>query len=266
MAGRAFKPLMRFIDSHIHLDFSEFDAQRQQCISEAQQVGIERFLVPGVSLAQSQALLPFAQQYPQCAIGAGLHPYFLEQHQGAHMAELAQLMCDNKQSYSVVGECGIDRSIANLDKQISLFEQHIELANELALPLVVHHRQSHDLIMQSFKRCQPKFGGVIHAFSGSPQVARTYIKQGFKLGVGGTITYERAKKTQQAIAEVGAEYLVLETDAPSMPLAGFQGQVNLPKRLVLVFDSLCEILNCSPAQREALSEQLYFNALALLRK
>ncbi|WP_353801547.1 TatD family hydrolase, partial [Shigella sonnei] len=109
--------------------------------------------------------------------------------------------------------------------QIKIFEYHVELANQLELPLIVHHRQSHDLIAQSFKRCKPKYGGVIHAFSGSLQQADYYIKQGFKLGVGGVITYQRAQKTRHVIAQVDPEHLLLETDSPSMPLLGYQGQI-----------------------------------------
>ncbi|WP_105188191.1 TatD family hydrolase [Pseudoalteromonas sp. T1lg48] len=255
---------MRFIDSHCHLDFKEFDDDRAQCIANAQALGVTHCVVPGVSLAQSNKLLTFTKQYPTTYIGAGLHPYFLEQHQEQHIDELGDLIAANRQTLVAVGECGLDRSVGELEKQQRLFEAHIALANESQLPLIVHHRQSHDLIAAAFKRCPPKFGGVIHAFSGSQQVAESYIKAGFKLGVGGTITYPRAQKTQQALRHVGVEHLLLETDAPSMPLCGYQGRRNTPERLPKVFLALAELL-----QRQdyhALSEQLYLNCLAFLRK
>ena len=208
-----------FIDSHCHLDFSEFDEIRQQLIKKCQQQSIKYFIVPGISLAQSKKLISFAKTYPNVRIGAGLHPYFLAEHQDNHLAELYEFSQVNKQYLVAIGECGLDRSIENLEKQTRLFEGQIELANQLALPLIVHHRQSHDLIAQSFKRCKPKYGGVIHAYSGSMQQAQYYIKQGFKLGVGGVITYQRAQKTRQVIAQLDAQNLVLETDSPAMPLA-----------------------------------------------
>ena len=126
--------------------------------------GVERFIVPGISLAQSQKLLEFKATYPQVSIAAGLHPYFLEQHQQSHLESLFNFAKANKAQLVAIGECGLDRSISNLEKQTFLFEQQIALANELELPLIVHHRQSHDLIAQSFKRCRPKNGGVLHAF------------------------------------------------------------------------------------------------------
>ena len=255
---------MRFIDSHCHLDFSEFDGQREAIIANAQALGVEQFIVPGISLAQSQQLLDFSQHHGPIHIGAGLHPYFLSQHASEHIVGLGELATAHKHRWCAIGECGLDRSIGEMDKQVALFEAQIALANELALPLIVHHRQSHDLIAASFKRCQPRYGGVIHAFSGSEQVAKYYIKLGFKLGVGGTITYARSVKTQQALRSVAIEHLLLESDAPSMPLCGYQGQINTPERIPQVFIALARLLQCQDLS--ALSEQLYFNCLAFLRK
>lgn len=247
-----------FIDSHCHLDFSEFDETRQQLIKKCQQQDIKHFIVPGISLAQSKNLIRFAQIHPSVRIAAGLHPYFLAEHQDNHLAELNQFAQAHKQHLVAIGECGLDRSIDNLEKQTQLFEGQIELANQLALPLIVHHRQSHDLIAQSFKRCKPKYGGVIHAYSGSMQQAQYYIKQGFKLGVGGVITYQRAQKTRHVIAQLHAQNLVLETDSPAMPLACFQGELNTPLQIPLIFEQLSELKNISSEQAKAqFAKQLY---------
>ena len=255
---------MRFIDSHCHLDFSEFEHDRARRIANAHALGVTHFVVPGVSLAQSKALIQFTQSTPNTYVGAGLHPYFLNHHLDSHIDELAALIAAHRTTFVAVGECGIDRYITDINRQQALFEAHIEIANEHALPLIVHHRQSHDLIAASFKRCPPKFGGVIHAVSGSVQVAQSYIKAGFKLGVGGTITYARASKTKEALRAVGAAHLLLETDSPSMPLSGYQGHTNTPERVLNVFLALAETL--SETDYEALSALLYRNCLAFLRK
>lgn len=256
---------MRFIDSHCHLDFSEFDETRTELIKACKQIGIEHFIVPGVSLAQSTKLFSFAKSEPSISVALGLHPYFLSDHQSHHLAELEQLAKAHLGQFIAVGECGLDRSIDDLDKQTQLFEGQIELANQLALPLIVHHRQSHDLIARSFKRCKPKYGGVIHAFSGSEQQAQSYIKQGFKLGVGGVISYPRAAKTRKVISAIEPQHLVLETDSPSMPLAGFQGLVNTPLKVRDVFTHLCELKDVTGDAQKELAQALYESCSALFR-
>ncbi len=251
---------MRFIDSHIHLDFSEFDPDRDALVAEARAVGIEAFVVPGVTLKQSEQLADFAASTPGVMAAAGLHPYFMAEHGDGDLAVLSDWARENRETLVAIGECGLDRSIDKIERQTVLFEGQITLANELALPLIVHHRQSHDLISRSFKRCPPKFGGVIHAFSGSLQQADYYIGLGFKLGVGGVISFDRAQKTRQVMRVLPAESLLLETDAPSMPLSGHQGERNIPIRLLEVFDALLALRD-EPA--DELSEILYHSCRAV---
>ena len=105
------------------------------------------------------------------------------------------------------------------------------MAKQFQLPVILHHRKSHDIILRQLRQYQLPKGGVIHAFSGSYQQAMQYIQLGFKLGVGGTITYERAVKTRAVMAKVPLDALVLETDAPDMPICGRQGQRNSPEYL-----------------------------------
>ena len=253
---------MQFIDTHCHLDFDEFKGDLQNHVYRANQLGIRGFVVPGTTLKQSQKLLSFKQHKADVHIAFGLHPYFMAEHQDGDFEQLRSLAIEHRELLVAIGECGIDASIAGLEKQQALFVEHIKLANELSLPLIVHHRQSHHLIMQAFKQVQPKWGGVIHAFSGSLQQAQAYIKLGFKLGVGGTITYERANKTKQALAKVPLDCLVLETDAPSMPLAGYQGQINLPERLKMVFDCLVAIRSESESE---IAKQIYASSCSLFK-
>jgi len=254
---------VQFIDSHCHLDFSEFDSIRESLINECIAKGVNQFVVPGITLAQSHTLIKLKATFPSIKIAAGLHPYFLDQHKESHIEALFEFGVANKHHLIAIGECGLDRSIEDLAKQTRLFEQQIKIANELNLPLIVHHRQSHDLIAQSFKRCKPKYGGVIHAFSGSLQQAQYYIKQGFKLGVGGVITYERAAKTRNVITQIEPQHLVLETDSPSMPLNGHQGEVNTPLHIPNVFNALCSLKQSS--DKEVLAKMLYDSCSEVFR-
>lgn len=248
------------IDSHCHLDFSVFDEDRATVISEAKQLGISQFILPGVEASQWQKLLELSKQYPEFNFALGIHPYFLKSFKPHHLEALKEQLATS--SAIAVGECGIDGNLPELDFQQSIFQSHIEIANDLKKPLIVHHRKSHHLILQSFAKIKPQCGGVIHAFSGSKQDALKYIELGFKLGIGGTITYPRANKTRLVVSELPLESFVLETDSPDMPLHGFQGQRNEPKRLAKVAESLAQLKSTSVenvAEQTRLNTRSVFN-------
>ena len=115
------------------------------------------------------------------------------------------------------------------------------MAVEHQLPLILHGYGAHNELLQILGRYRPEAGGVIHGFSGSRQLAEQYWKLGFYIGVGGTITYERARKTRNAIKELPLEALLLETDAPDMPLSGEQGLDNTPLNLPAIASELAHI-------------------------
>ncbi len=142
-----------------------------------------------------------------------------------------------------VGECGLDpKAHASAELQTESLLTQLKLAEDFCLPLILHGRRPvHDETLKLLRRVRPSRGGVIHGFSGSLQQARHYIELGFKLGVGGVITYPRANKTRTVFRELELEHLLLETDSPDMPLAGYQGQRNEPLRVVEVFAELCRI-------------------------
>ena len=121
------------------------------------------------------------------------------------------------------------------------------MAKQFNLPVNIHSRKTHDQIFTFLKRIPLSKLGVVHGFSGSYDKAKRFVDLGYKIGVGGTITYERANKTRQAIAKLPLDALVLETDSPDMPVFGFQGQPNRPERIVESFKALCTLRN-EPAE------------------
>ncbi len=246
---------MKLIDSHCHIDFPEFAQDFEEVIANASLVGVEQFVIPGVQASQWQSLIEFCNDNPSCHYALGIHPYFLDSFQEKDLALLEKLL--QKQCAVAVGECGIDSNVDNILLQQQIFESQVALANKFKKPIIIHHRKSHHLIMQSFKKVKPKYGGVIHAFSGSLQDAKKYVQLGFKLGIGGVITYERAKKTRSVVARVPLEHLVLETDSPDMPLSGRQGERNEPKYMPEVLKHLSRLKGLPPKH---VAEQTYLNA------
>ena len=126
------------------------------------------------------------------------------------------------------------------ESQINLFEQQLELAVSFDLPVILHVRKAHDVVLQLLKKHRVR-GGIVHAFSGSEQQAQHYIKLGFLLGIGGTITYEKATRVRRLFSNLPLSAIALETDAPDMPLHGQAGQRNSPLSLVHIVSSLATL-------------------------
>lgn len=236
------------IDSHCHLDFPEFDCDRDAVWQAARRKGLTGLLIPGTEARYFSRIQAVAQHCEDIYYGLGLHPWFLTSEHQYHLTLLQdalQASCDDTKRVAL-GEIGLDFAIDIEPKvQMRVFEQQLEMAQQFSLPVIVHHRKSHNDIIRLLQQ-YPSVKGVIHAFSGSAQVAQSYVQLGFKLGIGGTITYERSEKTRKAIKAIGLQHLLLETDAPAMPLSGYQGQRNSPEKLVLVAQALAQLLEVGP--------------------
>lgn len=253
---------MKLFDSHCHLDFSAFDDDRSAVVLRAQQHRVAAIFVPGVSRCQSQHT-HWLNDCSDTVIfrGFGLHPYFIEQHTTDDIYWLEQQL--QLHPKACVGEVGLDTTCANYEFQYRLFCQQVELAGTYHRPLVLHHRKTQPELLRVIKQHRsslPEYAGVIHAFSGSVEQANEWIELGFMLGVGGTISYKRAKKTRTAIRQVSAQHLVLETDAPDMPLAGYQGKRNEPMRVAEVLEHLSELRD---EPRATLATHTWHNAQRL---
>jgi TatD DNase family protein len=263
---------MKITDSHCHLDFKEFNQHREQLINDCRQLGVHRFIVPAVEQSNWQALLDLHGQFKSCFPALGIHPWYIEDAHNQQLEQLDALLFENKSEIIALGEIGIDGALknkvadpeTNLNKQIEFFEAQLQLAQKHRLPVIVHHRKSHQLLVPRLKQTKLPERGIIHGFSGSYQQAKAYLDLGFKLGIGGTITYPRAKKTLNALKRLPLDSLVLETDAPAMPLSGYQGQVNQPTQLPLILTSLSELLalpqEVIASQTEANIEEIFFSA------
>lgn len=232
------------IDSHCHLDFSCFDHDRIEILDSCKSLGVETIVIPGTEASQWQKQIEICHHYPQLRFALGLHPYFLNRFDPVHLVKLSHFLNQYKNQVLALGEIGLDAHInVDWDLQIQIFERQLAIAEEHMLPVILHHRNSHNELIRILKAKKLSTGGIVHAFSGSFQEAQTYIDLGFKIGVGGGITYTRANKTRQTISQLPLSSLVLETDAPDMPLMGKQGQRNSPEYLPEILDCLVTLRN-----------------------
>lgn len=230
------------IDSHCHLDFPAFDADREQVIAHCRAVGVVGIVVPGVSAATWPRLLGLVAQHPGFLHAAlGLQPLFLAEHEEAHVDALREAVLRHRPV--AIGEIGLDHYRQELDRarQRALFLAQLEVAREAALPVILHVRKAHEDVLQILRGVGLSAGGVVHAFNGSAEQARRYIDLGFKLGVGGAMTHERARRLRDMVRVLPASALVLETDAPDMAPAGHRGERNSPAHLPEVLAALAAL-------------------------
>jgi TatD DNase family protein len=233
--------MMPLIDSHCHLDFSAFDEDRQQVLDHCSQLGLTHIIVPGVTRESWPALIETCAHSEMMRPALGLHPMFMQAHQDSDIEVLAQAVETHRPV--AIGEIGLDFFLNGHDKdaQTALFEAQIHLAIKFELPVILHVRKAHDEVLKVLRQVKGLKGGIVHAFNGSMQQAEFYMQQGFLFGVGGAVTYPRAQKLQRLFTELPLSSIVLETDAPDMPLAGHQGERNSPEMIPQVLEKLAEI-------------------------
>jgi len=249
----------RLYDTHCHIDFKVFNEDRELVLKQASEVGVERFMVPGVSAEQWPGLQQLVSQFSNWRFALGLHPWFIQQHSLNQLKELEQALDTPHERLQAVGEAGLDATCDNSELQRELFIEQLKLAKQHQLPVIIHHRKTLEITHPLIKQYGPD-SGVIHAFSGSYEQAMKFVDCGYKLGVGGVITYSRAQKTRKAIAKVPLSALVLETDSPDMPVCGHQGQRNEPARMVNVLEALAELREID---EDPLCEALWKNSCEL---
>lgn len=232
----------RFIDTHCHFDFPPFTGDEAQSIDRAARVGVEAIIVPAIEASCFDRVMDLARQHNALYAALGLHPIVIEHHRDEHIDRLDEAL-HRAQKLVAIGEIGLDlyREDPQFERQQTILDAQLRLAKHHDLPVILHSRRTHDKLAMHLKRMDLPRTGVVHGFSGSLQQAQRFVDLGYKIGVGGTITYPRASKTRDVMAQLPLSALLLETDAPDMPLNGFQGQPNRPEQAARVFTSLCEL-------------------------
>ncbi|UOG92746.1 MAG: TatD family hydrolase [Candidatus Thiothrix sulfatifontis] len=255
---------MRLIDTHCHFDEPDFADDRSLLVDKMSALGVSDLIFPAISAKHWPRLRDICATSPHFHASYGLHPVYLAEHAPTDLVSLRHWL---KQEQPVaIGECGLDFFLPELSvmEQESLFIAHLILAREFELPLIIHARRSLDCVLKHIRRFSDKknLGGVIHSFAGSQQQADMLIKLGFYLGVGGTVTYPRAQRLRQVLANVPLERLLLETDAPDQPDSAWRGKRNDPTRLPVIAASLAELRGES---LEHIAEITTANALHLFK-
>jgi TatD DNase family protein len=232
------------IDSHSHIDTDAFDADRSDVVARARAAGVTRQMVPAIARDGWEQLAHVCATHAGLYPAYGLHPMFLDRHDPRHLDDLIEIIA--REQPLAIGECGLDFHVEGLDRdtQYDYFTRQLEIARDHDLPVIVHARRAFDEVTACFRRIG-KLRGVVHSFSGSAQQASALWNLGFSLGIGGPVTYPRARRLRDIVAHMPLEFLLLETDSPDQPLHGHQGQRNEPARLTGVLKVVAELRNQS---------------------
>lgn len=248
---------MPLIDTHTHLDFEDFDADRDTVLQRCAAAGVERIVVLGVHRANWERVWQLAQDKPAVHAALGLHPVFLHEHRDEHLDQLHDWLehLRGERKLCAIGEIGLDYYIEDPDKerQQAMLEAQLKLAGEFDLPVLLHVRRAHAAMIATLKRHKLQRTGIVHAFSGSWEEAREYIRLGYKLGLGGAGTWPQARRMHRVLAQLPLESIVLETDSPDITPHSHAGQRNSPEFLPDICQALAQIRGISAEKLAAVS-------------
>jgi TatD DNase family protein len=238
---------MVLTDTHAHLYVQEFENDIDQVLGAAFNAGVSRIFLPNIDVRSIKSLDELAARYPnQVFPMMGMHPCSVKEGYQDQLAQIKSQLYSGK--YVAVGEIGLDLywDKSTLPLQIEAFEEQINWAKELSIPIVIHARDSFQEIFEVMDRVyDERLRGVFHCFTGSlEQAAKIMTYQGFFMGIGGVLTYPKAQ-LDLVLKELPMEYLVLETDSPYLPPVPFRGKRNQSSYVKIVAEKLAEIKGIS---------------------
>lgn len=215
--------ISNIFDTHAHYADHAFDGDREQILAELPQKGVKYVMLASSSLEDTAENSVLAEKYDYIYAAAGVHPENADSTPADYLEKVRRTAVDSPK-VRAIGEIGLDYHYEGYDreKQIVLFEEQLELAKELGLPVIIHSRDAWEDTFQILKKHRPK--GILHCFSGSAETAREIVKLGMYIGFTGVLTFKNAKKALKALAEVPMDRLLLETDCPYMAPVPFRGK------------------------------------------
>lgn len=233
-----------WIDTHCHLDASEFDADRDDVAASALKEGVSRIVIPGVERQNFERVRALAHRIDGGAYALGIHPLFTPRAQDDDLRVLREQIAASMedQRFVGIGEIGLDYFVPGLDdaRQQFFYNEQLKLAHEFDLPVICHVRKSQDQVLKGLRR-QQVHRGIAHAFNGSFQQAQAYLDQGLHLGFGGNVTFERARQIRRLAEQLTFDALVVETDAPDIAPSWIYKQRNSPEQIPAIGASLAQL-------------------------
>ena len=260
---------MELIDSHAHIDFPQFDADRAEMLERARAAGVTTLLAIGTGPGPQKldAALPFAEAHDWIYTTVGIHPHEAKEVTQAHYEELAHLA----QHPRVIawGEIGLDYhyDFSPRDVQQSVFRRQLALAAQAKLPVIIHCREAWSdclaILEQDWRATG--LGGILHCFSGTLEEARKGIAMGFLISFAGNSTYPKAQNLREVAREIPMDRLLIETDAPYLAPQAYRGKRNEPAYAAEVARTLAGVRDLAADELAAATAQNFRRFFRLSR-
>lgn len=233
---------MQLIDTHSHLYLPEFDSDRYQVVNRAIQQGVEKICLPNIDTGSVKPLLALVKKYPEhCFPMMGLHPSSVKKNYNDKLEKIQEYL--TKSNFIAIGEIGIDLYWDNTyrKEQMTAFREQVSLALKYQLPVVIHVRESFEEVFQILNEFKPNYPkGIFHSFTGGEIHARRAIEMGFKLGIGGIVTFKNSG-LDIVVKDIDTKHIVLETDSPYLAPVPKRGKRNESSYLVYTARKIAEL-------------------------
>ncbi|MDP3919690.1 MAG: TatD family hydrolase [Candidatus Omnitrophota bacterium] len=250
-----------FVDTHVHLHFPDYREDREEVIERARAEGIAYFINIGTNLATSREALEIAHAYEDVYASAGIHPHDAKDAGAADIAQLEELLKDDKMV--AIGEVGLDffRNISTPEVQIAFLERFLELQQRVKKPLVIHCRDAYDKLDEVLASAGGKpYEGVMHCYSSDREVMKRFLDYGFYISFAGPLTYKKNDALREACRACPIDRLLIETDAPYLPPQSKRGKRNESAYMLETAELMAALHG---VRLEALGERITQNAKEL---
>ena len=250
-------------DSHAHYNDSQFDGDRFEILDSMEENGIGYIVNAADSMESIEKILPLTEKYRFIYAAVGVHPEECENLTDADIEKLKEFAKHKK--VCAIGEIGLDYHYDDVEKTIQQkwFDRQISLAEDVNLPVIIHDREAHADCIEIIKKHDIKrIGGVLHCYSGSPEMAKELLPTGIYFGFGGTLTFKNAKKVRLSAEAIPIDRILLETDCPYLAPEQVRGKRNSSLFMHYVAEKLAEIKGISVSEVEKITTE---NAKRLYR-
>lgn len=248
------------IDSHTHIQVSQFDHDRKEMLQRAVEAGVTHILIIGINLETSLAAVELAEKNNHLYATVGMHPHNAVDFTSEILSTYRDLLRHPK--VIALGEIGLDyyRDLSPRNTQKDVFEKQLDLAEETGMPIVIHNRDAYDDILPILEKRKGQLRGVLHCFTGDVELLQKSLEIGFHIGIGGIVTYPKATDVQLVAKEVPIDRLLIETDCPWLTPQFRRGKRNEPAYVRAVAEKIAELRNTSV---EVVSEMTSGNFFSL---